>query len=106
MIKPNIYVFMMGKVVSTTKEYYSEHDENKVKNILIRDIPKRAGWVVGFKPLYTGVVRNYGDYLTGHAYALCNRKSIIAAYIVYWPTMKPVPVPIDAIEFTELEPHR
>lgn len=53
----------------------------------------RTGWVVGIRYLQTGK-RRYVGYEEGYEWEQTG-KPVEALMVCYWPTMKPIPVPLD-----------
>ncbi len=89
----------MGKVVLVTAElkpaFVYPHDGRIIRNIVRRDA-HRAGWVTGFSWLCEGNKVMGGD-MAGCV--LEETKRIPCMLVAYWPTMRPVKVPLDGYEY-------
>lgn len=97
---------LMGKVVTVRQTYQRRSDPQDMDEIswVAEDLPEpRAGWVVGKTSLQNG------RYFPGHTYGdydeedydppYLHVKSITHALkVAWWPNLKPVFVPFDAIE--------
>ena len=90
---------LMGKIV-TVKQLYKykkesprSYAENGYRKWYAQDIEPRAGWVVGYRYVYDGKIIN--GYENGNVWK--PTKAIPVLMVTYWPTMKPEPVPMDAV---------
>ena len=97
---------LMGQIVTVTKEYKRKHIYPKTASsryggherkweVFSMSIP-RAGWVIGIRSLMNG------DYVAGGGFDedydppyLQVRDTVRCLLVSYWPTMKPVRVPLD-----------
>lgn len=88
---------LMGQVVTVTKvlrEREVKHGINLAtwrRDYETLDINPRAGWVVGFRHLATGTTRYYPD----DCPVFKRDGSVPAVLVAYWPTRRPVEVPLD-----------
>ena len=92
---------LMGRIVTVTAEFAKEIKSHSYSNLetygrdtfvkwVVKSIEPRAGWVVGFIPVYNGTF----TYADDGAYF--DTSGVVPAIsVVYWPTMKPVKVPMD-----------
>lgn len=94
---------MMGGIVTVHSElkrckYYGLEPDKKVRVNwdAVRTSPDRAGWVVGERTLQNGIVvhsQNYSDEVEpGYLSVTSTTKAIM---VCFWPSMKPVFVPVD-----------
>lgn len=109
MKKRNDYA-LMGKMVTVTKvlKYkWSPEGKAQVKSWVSEDLPEaRDGWVVGYRWKSNGEyepgVPAYSSYFSaGDEYdppQLIVTGKVPCLMVAWWPTMNPVPVPMDGFE--------
>jgi len=90
----------MGRCVTVLKVFKRETIRNEHRIPIRREWKAvslncpRGGWIVGFRSLQNGDYRGCSQ-LDEQPY-LSGIKTIPCALVVFWPTMKPVKVPMDA----------
>lgn len=91
---------LIGKVVTVKEEVkFFYDDDNKRYCIIVKNENARAGWIVGFRSLREGrIVIESNDSFYGSNKYFETTHTVPVVLISYWPTLKPVPVPLDGFE--------
>ena len=82
---------LMGKIVTVTKILARQEPGNRRTWISIETSRGRAGWVVGFRTLQNGTVKDKEDY--GRYLAVSSTVSCVL--VAYWHNLKPIQIPFD-----------
>lgn len=95
---------LMSKVVTVQQEYVRNLNPitQEIEWIILEAINPRAGWIVGQRSLQEGK-RVFIDKEVGYVFEQSGR--IPCILVVYWPTMKPVRVPLDGYLVTSISPY-
>jgi len=86
---------LMGQVV-TVRQQLCARRQGIQKRWLSEKVPERAGWVVGFTIRMDGQIEQGGDFYKPPYFRETKRTPCLL--VAYWPTVKPVPVPLDGYE--------
>jgi len=82
---------LMGKIV-TVKKIYRRLYSHGSRSWEAVPIPPRAGWIIGFRTIQNGEYR--GSFSNDEQACLKVTETVPCMLVVFWPTMKPVRVPI------------
>lgn len=96
---------LMGKIIIPIKELVRKSDGNYCywHPIEIPTHRRRAGWVVGARSIQNGNCEFIGE---EEGYSFEQLIRIPCILVAYWPTTKPIKVPLDAWVFAEgLKPY-
>ena len=94
--------FKMGDIVIVCSEYDRHYQDKKI-DYVVKTVNPRAGWIVGERNIYNGE-RWYEEEC---GYIFESTKCYRCYLVAYWPTMKPVKVPMNALYLANgtMEPH-
>jgi len=82
---------LMGKIVTVTKILARQEPGNRRAWISIETSGGRAGWVVGFRTLQNGTVKDSGDWMR----YLEISSTVPCVLVAYWHNLRPIQIPFD-----------
>ncbi len=99
---------IMGKLVTVTQIYKRWQKANASENNFCvtwvkETIERRVGWIVGWRNVYNGMLT-----WNGNSYSFKQGEAVPHVLISFYPTLKPVRVPIEAcsgFHTSALEPY-
>lgn len=91
---------LMGQVVLVDREYYREHQGNLATWKPTKLHKPRPGWIIGTRWLQRGYL-----VCCDRAYFEEDGLRTQCLLVVYWPTMRPVRVPLDGYRETDQAPY-